>query len=1168
MMSKDFNKSQKLAIAAREGTIVVSAAAGSGKTTVLIERIIKMILSGECSVDELLIVTFTRAATAEIRSRLATAITKALSDNPNDSNLKKQEMLVPSANIFTIDAFCGNIVRENFEKSGVAPDFKTLDSGVEKALIKEALDKTLDKYYLENSDELNTLNIILKHSSFGGMDIEKCVKLLYEKSKAYVNSDEVLDRSFELFEFSGPIEQSPIVQNAIKDFTDYADYILKNIKECLKYFETVECGSKVIDVVAPDVSTFETVYNYVKEAKFDEALKYLDDFKTGAWPSKSIKDYANTFEARKLRYYRDLMNDTFLKKKEGIIGLAKYFGLPFYFAEKDRELLLPALKKLIEITKDFKTEYDKAKAERNALDFGDIEHKAYDLLIENGQKTALAKYLSSNYHQILIDEYQDTNELQDAIFKAISKDEGNLFMVGDIKQSIYGFRNAMPELFLEKKNKYPIYDETAENKYPATIILEKNYRSSAGIIDYVNFVFEQIMSEKCGSINYQEKSEQLVCGKEEMDPKKAPDVELHLFKFNSNQSLKVESQFVIDYIKGEMKKNSSLTYNDFAILMRTVSSRGEKVSDALEAAGIPVIFDGGSNFLETADIKVIISLLRVIDNPLLNVDMLAVLMSPIFNFSADDIATIRNKTNNKKSLYSNLLDAESTGNEKCKNVCDTLRLYRKLSISMPIGELLRKIYEETLYPEIVLSMSNGLQRRANLLLLRDYADSYEGANEFGVAGFVRYLDSLIENELNPESASLISGETNAVRLMTIHKSKGLEFKHCIVMDLGHSKPNSDNLIFDKKMRIGIKACNPITEDIFPSFNYKAVANSNIFDDISEELRVLYVALTRAEDRLILLGTMRTSKFEEKLVNMATVDLSNPQSVAHASNLLELVLYATSHHINAYPLFTNCDFNPVIKKSIMPIHCELHEPVLEDEEAQVQDQEIDVKIDESMKSELIGRMSYEYPYIQLATVPTKRSASATEASGINDAFFASAKPDFIAKEKLTAAQKGTCLHRFMQFANFDNAKADPANEIARLQGLGYLTENEAITINSDKVSSFFKSDIYKRISASDNVMREKKFAVLVPASKFNPSLPEELGRETVLIQGIADCVFEEDGKLIIVDYKTDRTTNEEELIERHKPQLSTYKDALEEVLGKEVAACYIYAFSLDKEIKVI
>lgn len=1167
-MSKDFNESQKLAIAAREGTVVVSAAAGSGKTTVLIERIIQMILSGECSVDELLIVTFTRAATAEIRSRLATAITKALSENPNDSNLKKQEMLVPSANIFTIDAFCGNIVRENFEKSGVSPDFKTLDTGIEKALIKESLDKTLDKYYLENSEKLGTLNIILKHTSFGGMDLEKCVKQLYENSKAYVNSDEILDKSIELFEFTGPIEQSPMVQKAIKDFTDYADYLLKNIKECLKFFETIECGSKVIDVVAPDVATFETIYTLVKDARFDEAVKYLDDFKAKGWPTSSIKDYANTFEARKLKYYRDLMNDTFLKKDKGIIGLAKYFGLPFYFAESDKELLFPALKKLIEITKDFKTEYDKAKAERNALDFGDIEHKAYDLLIENGQKTELAKYLSSNYHQILIDEYQDTNELQDAIFKAISKDESNLFMVGDVKQSIYGFRNAMPELFLEKKNKYPIFNEKAKEKYPATIILEKNYRSSAGIIDYVNFVFEQIMSESCGNIDYKEKAEQLVCGKEEMDPKKPSDVEFHLFKFNSNQNLKVESQFVIDYIKGEMKKNPSLSYNDFAILMRTVSSRGEKVADALEAADIPVIFDGGSDFLETADIKVIISLLRVIDNPLLNVDMLAVLMSPIFNFSADDIATIRNKTNNRKSLYTNLLDAESSGNEKCKHVCETLRIYRKLSISMPIGELLRKIYEETLYPEIVLSMSNGLQRRANLLLLRDYADSYEGANEFGVAGFVRYLDSLIENELNPESASLISGETNAVRLMTIHKSKGLEFKHCIVMDLSHSKSNSNNIVFDKNLKIGLKACNPKTEDIYPSFNYNAIVHSNIFNDISEELRILYVALTRAEEKLILLGTMGTSKFEEKLINKATVDLSNPQSVAHANSLLDLVLYATSHHINASPLFANCDFNPSTKKSIMPIHCELHEPVLEDEEIETQEAEIKVTVDEQMKDELIERMSYEYPYLALATVPTKRSASATESAGINDAFFASAKPDFIAKEKLTAAQKGTCLHRFMQFANFDNAKADPESEIARLQGLGYLTENEAITISSDKILSFFKSNIYERISASANVMREKKFAVLVNASKFNPSLSEELGREKVLIQGIADCVFEEDGKLIIVDYKTDRTTVEEELIARHMPQLSTYKDALEEVLGKEVAACYIYAFSLDKEIRVI
>lgn len=1164
-MSRDWNESQKLAIAARQGTVVVSAAAGSGKTTVLIERIIQMILNGECSVDELLVVTFTRAATAEIRSRLATAITEALSKHPNDSNLKKQEMLVPSANIFTIDAFCANIVRENFEKAGVAPDFKTLDSGVEKTLIKEALDKTLDKFYLENSDELNTLNAILKSTKYGGMDLEDCVKTLYEKSKAYVNSKEVLENSIDLFKFDGPIEQSPMVQNAIKDFTDYADYILENIESCLDYFRNVEKGNHYLSKVEPDVATFKTVYDYVKSAQFDTALKYIDGFKPESWGD--IADYKGSFESKKLKYYRDLMNDTFLKKKEGIIGLAKYFGLPFHFAEKDNELLLPALQKLIEITKDFKNEYDNIKAERNALDFGDIEHKAYDLLIENGQKTELAKYLSSNYHQILIDEYQDTNELQDALFTAISKDGNNLFMVGDVKQSIYGFRNAMPELFLKKKNDFAPYDPS-DNERPSTIILEKNYRSSAGIIDYVNFVFEQIMSDTCGNIDYTKKEEQLVCGREDKNPSSSPDVEFHLFKYGSRQNLTVESKFVAEYIIEEMKKDPTLTYNDFAILMRTVSSRGSKVAEALESSGIPVIFDGGSKFLETADIKVIISLLRIIDNPLLNVDMLAVLMSPIFSFSADDIAKIRTKKNNNQSIYANLLEAESAGNSKCQNVCDTLRLYRKLSISMPIGELLRKIYDDTLYPQIVLSMPNGLQRQANLLLLREYADNYEQANEFGVAGFVRYLDSLIENELDPESASLISGETNAVRLMTIHKSKGLEFNHCIVMDLGHSKPNNDNLIFSKGLKIGIKSCDPLTEDIYPSFNFSATKNRNIFDDISEELRILYVALTRAQNKLILVGTIGKSSFDSDLINASIIDLGNPQSVAHAKNLLDLVLYATSRHINAAPLFAELDFKPNTKEADGAIYCELHEPVINDEETTVEEKEVKVSIDEDMKNELINRMNYEYPYLALATVPTKRSASATEAAGINEAFFASAKPSFTVSDKLTAAQKGTCLHRFMQFADFDSAKANPSKEISRLQGLGYFTDSEAITISDDKISSFFKSDIYKRIDKSSNVMREKKFAVLVPASKFNPSLPEELGRETVLIQGIADCVFEEDGKLIIVDYKTDRTTNEEELIERHKPQLSTYKDALEQVLDKEVVACYIYAFSLDKEIKVI
>ena len=1145
-MNRKWTDSQKEAIAARAGTIVVSAAAGSGKTTVLIERIIQMILSGECSVDELLIVTFTRAATAEIRSRLSAAITAALSEHPEDSNLSKQQMLVPSANIFTIDAFCANIVRENFETANVAPDFSTLDENISRTLRKDALSHVLDKYYLEDSNELATLKILFKDARFG-MSLEKCIDRIYNNIEAYKDPEAILDSATSLFEFRGDVLDSAMVKMAIEDYKSYADYLIENVESGLNYYAQSAETKSICDVINPDLELFKQCLSFIEKADFDSAYKCLEiDYKPKSWP----RGFAGKDEKQgiALKYYRDEMNKFIKKNGE---ALKTYFGSRPSLIEPDRDLQLPALLKLIRIVRDYRAEYNELKLARNSLDFSDIEHIAYNLLIKDGKKTRLAEDLSSKYHQILIDEYQDTNELQDALFMAISKNESNLFMVGDIKQSIYAFRNAMPELFLEKKTSYAPYNPD-DIKYPATITLGENFRSNYGIINFVNFIFSQIMSETCGDINYNDPLEQLKCGKEpDPDTNRDPDVELHVFEFNKNQSLEVEGQFIVHYIEDAMEKDKNLSYGDFAILMRSIKNRGNKIAAELEAAGIPIIYDGDKQFLESADIRVIISLLRVIDNPLLSIDLLSVLMSPIFNFSADDVARLRTSTNMSSSLYQNLLEAEKNGDAKAHTVCDTLRMMRKLSISMPAAELIRKIYADTLYPEIVASMPNGIQRRANLLLLRDYAETYEGSNEFGIAGFVRYINSMIENEINPEAASLVSGETNAVKLMTVHASKGLEYKYCFVVDLGHSRRgNSDSIVFGKDLLIGLKSCNPETGDIYPAFAYNAILHRNRFRDMSEELRILYVALTRAKEKLIMLGTTGTSK-GNALSLAEAINPQNPEAIAHANSSLELILCALNQSLSART----------------EIIYQVHQPEIEElqeEEAKVLPQDIDTEIE----AEIMSRLDYKYPYIELATVPTKRSASATEAAGIDERYFASATPQFGESDRLTAAQIGTCLHKFMQFANFDLARQDPQAEIDRLTSLGYFSANEAKTIDANKIAGFFQSDIYNRISKSPNVMREKKFAVLVPARRFNENLSEELGRETVLIQGIADCVFVEDNKLIILDYKTDRTTDENELIDRHIGQLTTYKEALEEVTGMEVAACYLYAFSRDQEIKVI
>jgi len=1156
---REWTKSQNKAITSGGQAIVVSAAAGSGKTTVLIERIIRKILAGNCNVDELLIVTFTRAATAEIRTRLSTAITDALKENPNDSNLIKQQMLVPSANIFTIDAFCADLVRNNFETLGIRPDFGTLDDGLNKVYSSEAMSAVLDKYYEENSASFNILKSIIKDSF--NYKFEQAINDIYTKAQAYTDPQKVLKESLSYYEFDGPVKDAPVVKEAIKGFLDYADYILDGLNRSISFLESneeiisTEGGRKVRDMLSSDRSTFEECCGYVKNAEFEKAFKLAEDYSPDTWSSSGFPQKAD-FELKVAKYYRDLANGFTNKAKKGI---KSYFGTGLKAFESDREVLLPALKTLLAIVEDFDAEYRKIKEEKNVLDFSDIEHLAYSLLIKDGKKTQLACDLSKNYKEILIDEYQDTNELQDAIFSAISDNENNLFMVGDIKQSIYAFRNAMPQLFLHKKD-----------TYPGSMSLGENFRCSYGIIEYVNFLFAQIMSKDCGDIDYSKKEEQLQYGrKEKCDPSR-PDVELHLFEGNKTKNLPTEGRYIAKYISEAMEKDRDLKYSDFAILMRKVASdKGSKVAQALVDANIPVAFEGGADFFDTADVKIVLSLLHVIDNPLQDVHMLAVLMSPVFSLSADTITKIRCQDKNT-SLYANLLSLKDSDSQIC-SIIDTISLYRQLSITMPVGELIRKIYSDTLLPDIVAAMPNGPSRQANLLLLQDYADNYEQSSELGISNFVRFTDTLIENELDLNTASLGSGTTNAVKLMTIHKSKGLQFTHVILPNLGDGKYTPQrNIIVSKDMKIGLKACEPVTGDTFPSFVFSHIKESLKPAEASEELRVLYVAMTRAKEKLILIGSpgkdgINNAVYASELNENGALP---PYMVVNSKNPLDLIISATTHHLNAEILEKTAKVKTPVLPCDTKIIVEIHPAEDTEQEAEADAHELSSKIDDKMQKELSERMNYEYPYLALSMVPTKRSASATEAAGFDTRYFASAEPEFLRGDKLTPAQKGTCLHRFMQFAEFDEAKTDAAAEVQRLYAKGYFTEAEAAAIDVKKVEAFFRSDMFARMERSEKVWREHKFAVLVPAVRFNPSLKGEMAEETVLIQGIADCVFVEDDKLVIVDYKTDRTTVEEELINRHKAQLMTYAEALTDALAMPVKEAYVYAFSLDKEIKVI
>ncbi|MBQ0015321.1 MAG: helicase-exonuclease AddAB subunit AddA [Oscillospiraceae bacterium] len=1187
-----WTKDQQNAIDARQGTVIVSAAAGSGKTAVLIERIIQTITDTKnpCDVDKLLIVTFTRAATAEIRARLFTAVNDALkklieSKDSEDNfeskfkHLKRQQMLIPSANIYTIDAFCSNLVRENFETLQIPPDFSMIDEVEAEKLKSDVLTELLEKYYSSKNKEFENL-VELFMSGKNDRAIEDVINNVYDFSRAFANPKKILQKSLEEFNENFSYKTSKYIE-VIRDTALFElEYYIKKIENQLDLCQIVDptySTHKNFLYVSDDLNCARKIHDLIVDYQIDDAntLSINKVFERWSSATKGFNIVENKSTFDDLKDFRNELKDVIK-------------ALPLVFCETEQEVIddiktiKPSLELLIKIVFELDDTFRNKKLEQHTLDFSDVEAYALQLLLgENGEKTELAKDLSTRFEGILIDEYQDTNDLQDTIFRCLSNEENNLFLVGDVKQSIYGFRNAMPAIFNSKRLSYNPYNK--ENpEYPATITLGYNFRSREGILEFVNYLFKQIMSPTIGDVEYNENEElHYYDGKDGQyynKPLNEPETELHLFNIDKDvDNINEEAKFVANYIINKVEKEKVAKYSDFAILMQKTTSVAPQVERILKEAGIPVYSETSSSFLDTSDVMTITSFIKTINNPTLDIPLIATLMSPIYGFSADDMADLaQTKQNN---YYARLCEGRET-NEKYEKVISDIEKYRKLSISLPAGELVRKIYEDTSFPQIAGAMTNGAQRIANLMLFQEYADAFDQTSSFGISAFVRYIESIEENDGSLNTASLSSNTDNVVKIMSIHKSKGLEFKYCFILNTKHKFNEMDlykSLLFDSDLGLGIKGRNPKTGSTYKTITYVATQMAKRQKLYSEFERVLYVALTRAKEKLIIVGSIHNENYKKDgslssiyMDKFATMDKCENfeylETIKH-STFLDWILMCMIRHPDAQAL-RDLSQKPcyVLPDAKFRLHCEVHG---KNEDAQeITIPERPTTIDESLKQDLEARINFEYKYLPLSKVSTKRAASKLQEEGFNEQFFATSKPNFLNDQNFTPAQRGTCLHKFMQHADFNIAKDDVEKEIEALKAKKYLTDEEAEVLNIEKIKGFFRSDISKRIFDSNNVYREKKFSVLVPAIKYDTSLGDEFKDEKILIQGIADCVFEEDGKLIIVDYKTDRTTNEEELIERHKPQLSTYKDALEQVLGKEVVACYIYAFSLDKEIKVI
>lgn len=1178
MMSRNWTEQQKDAIKARKGSVLVSAAAGSGKTAVLVERVIERITDPEnpTDADRLLIVTFTKLAAGEMRDRISKAVSALIKKDPGNSRLINQQTLLANAKICTIDSFCSSLVKENFELLDISPDFRTADEGELAVIKKEAMDKALEYMYESAGKAFRDL-VELLMTGTNDTPVEEAVEKLYETSRSFSFPEKWLDSLAESYDSSINVKDSPcgrLLLERVKQATQYSLRLFDRVLEGIAGDEELE--KIFLNAVSTDKAQCEYILSSLEESSWDLIRAAVDRF-SAARRGNASKELKEDLQFNYLLNLRTVGVDN-MKDLNGILcsNDENYRDDVLFFRN--------IIASLVECTKVFSEKYTEIKKSRKLADFSDIMHMALSLLVrskgDSWERTELARRIAECYDEILIDEYQDTNAAQTMLFTAVSRD--NLFRVGDVKQSIYSFRQAMPEIFMSLKDSLDIYDRQKDN-YPAKIILANNFRSRKGVTDIINFIFEQIMSRESGDIDYN--GEERLVASAAYCEKTEPSAELHLINLEAlSETEKTTHEYQAEYIAKLINrmiaedytvkdKNGErpVSYGDFAVLMRSLSSgKGVTYADVFRKEGIPCFTEVSDSFLTSGEVALVLNMLRIIDNPKQDIPLLSVMMSPVFGFSVDDVALIKKK-NRRSSVYSCLLEKRADGDRKCEEFLSALALWRSMSICLPVGELINGIYEERALLSVFDAVDSSGMKRANLMLLLDYAATYEKSGYTGLSGFIRFIDRLSSQKQDLSGALNSCQNADVVKIMTIHKSKGLEFPVCILANCAgrfNKQDETPNLILNRKYGVAIRRRDTETFEQFSSIPHKAVSLAVHQDSISEELRVLYVALTRAEEKLIMVHGDR-NLYDS--VSKYGVDLSaeskrlSSYSVSGATNYGQWIITALLRHKDAAFIREQANLD---ESFVLPCDSPLKVIVsdVSTDEAKTESDKTTEAEDRDFLELVKERAEFRYKYEALSGINMKRTASSVDRGTIDTEYFASSRPAFLCQGGLTGAQKGTATHRFVQFADYRRARLDLEAEIRRLTEKGMLTTLQADAINRRTVKSFLESDLAERILSSPEVLREKRFIIEVPISEIYEGV-EQFSDEKVMIQGACDCAFEEEGGLVVIDYKTDLIDDEEIFREKYRSQLMLYKKALELCTEKPVRETLLYSFHLSRTIEV-
>ncbi|MDD3413206.1 MAG: helicase-exonuclease AddAB subunit AddA [Lachnospiraceae bacterium] len=1230
----NFTKEQQNVIETMDRNLLVAAAAGSGKTAVLVARIINIITNPQkpIDVDHLLVVTFTKAAASEMRERIENAIQEKLSENPEDEHLQKQSTLIHSANIMTIDSFCSEVLRNNFNEINLDPSFRVADEGELKLIKADVMAETLEECYAKKEEHF--LNFIESYSTKkSDADIESAILQLYGFAQSKPFPEKWLKECVKNYE----------IQN-MNEFMekDFIKIVWENIQE------TLEEAMQYVNINVSISRSENGPYMYETAVQADyESVNYLLNCKDmnelyRGFCMLSYEALSRKSDPAVDQDKRQLVkaNREELKKVLGGIKEKYFFDSPEQLM-KDMISCKENVVELISLTIAFAKAYSKAKRDKNVVDFSDIEHLALQVLLEeqNGKMvpSKVALDYSNYFHEIMIDEYQDSNLVQEYLLTSISKEslaKKNLFMVGDVKQSIYKFRLARPELFMHK---YDTYSQDLENARECKIDLHKNFRSRQEVIDTVNFFFYQIMGKKVGNIEYDD-AQALYYGANYIETKVEENpylTEICLIEEDPDKQLdkkELEAKAVaqkIKQLKGsfqvENKKTGEIRkaeYSDIVILLRSLSGWEEVFTRVLTQEGIPSHVTSKTGYFSTKEIQSILNYIRVLDNPIDDIALASVLKSYFGGFTDEELARIRCVLEKGK-----LFDAlhESSKQEwigeviteqlsnKIGHFLNKIKYFRAMVPYTAIHELLSAIILEFRYDSYVGVLPAGEKRQANLRMLLEKAADFEKTSYKGLFHFVRYMEQLQKYDIDYGEASLIGEHENTVRIMSIHKSKGLEFPICFLCSTSKKFNTSDTkqrMILDSEEGIGIDFVEAKLRIKETTLVKKALVQKQIIENIGEELRVLYVALTRAEEKLIITGTVSDIENEEgsaKGFEKKIRDLYGKTSqcqeltlnsflIGGASSFLDFLLPAMvrsrsfkevlwRYGLESFPENPVYSIPSPIKVEIITlekiVQNEMISQINEENRYQVlQNLDVNQVYDKNLEEHLAQNFAYSYPYIHSENVPTKVSVSELKLKHMEEtqeviSIISNYEEELMMPKfmqgteanEIKGSTRGTAYHKVMELLELEKCvdEVSVKEEMKRFVEESRMTAEESAMVNGLAITSFVNSDLARRMreaSKRNQLFREQPFVLGRPACEVKEEYPKE---EVILIQGIIDVYFEEADGLVVADYKTDRVNHEQELVERYSVQLDYYAKALCQLTGKKVKEKIIYSFALKKEI---